>query len=265
LVDPFVNLPYYIGFAKNPKRPYTHLKEYNAWMNKRKLGKHPNYWKLSRIRDIIASSGAYVVEIVFESQDPDLAYAKEQELIKQYGRLDLGTGTLTNMTDGGKGFINPGPELSSRISAIQRRPLHERLGVDKAEIVKQSLRDYAQTPTAKLIARESGLKGAQHVIDNGWSDEAIAKRVATRKAKNSYNQTMNACQTPEAIYKRNKKKFAKIVMKIIEHYRMPITSELLNRAKKERVSSLNILTVQKYYSEEELGEMFSLAQHCSVI
>jgi hypothetical protein len=234
-------------------------------MNKRKLGKHPNYWKLSRIRDIIASSGAYVVEIVFESPYPDLAYAKEQELIKQYGRLDLGTGTLTNMTDGGRGFINPGPELSSRLSAMQRRPLHEKLGVDHAEQVKQSLREYAQTPEAKQIAKEAGLKGAQHVIDNGWSQNAIAKRVATRRSKNSYSKTMNACQTPDAIYKRNKKRLAKTVIKIMEHYGLPITPELLKKAKKDRVSSLNITTVNTYYSAEELGEMFSLAQQCSVI
>lgn len=258
LIDPFTNQPYYVGFAKNHKRPSFHYKEYKAWINKRKLIKHPNYWKLSRIRDIIEAGGSYISQIVYESGDPDLAYNKEQELIKYYGRLDLGTGILTNMNDGGKGFINPGPSLRARISATQSRPLSEKLGPERAEQVKQTLREYAATPIAKEIAKTSGLKGAQHVINNGWSQEAITKRVATRLANNSYSSNMTACHTPDAIWKRTKKKLIKTVLKVMKHYRQPITQCLLTQAKKDRFSSLGFNVVQKYFDQQELDDLFKL-------
>ena len=40
------------------------------------------------------------IKIVYEG-DRDSAFNKEIELIKKYGRSNLGTGSLTNLTDGG--------------------------------------------------------------------------------------------------------------------------------------------------------------------
>jgi len=44
-----------------------------------------------------------VCERVFETENEEEAFAKEMELIKLYGRRDLKTGTLFNLTDGGEG------------------------------------------------------------------------------------------------------------------------------------------------------------------
>jgi len=43
------------------------------------------------------------IDIVFESTYLDKVKEKEIELIKKYGRRDLGTGKLVNLTDGGEG------------------------------------------------------------------------------------------------------------------------------------------------------------------
>lgn len=51
----------------------------------------------------IANKVSYKVEIVCEFFSYNEAENKEKDLIKLYGRRDLGLGTLVNLTDGGKG------------------------------------------------------------------------------------------------------------------------------------------------------------------
>lgn len=45
------------------------------------------------------------VDIMYESDDYDDVMSKETEFVNLYGRLDLGTGILANLTDGGKGVV----------------------------------------------------------------------------------------------------------------------------------------------------------------
>ena len=54
----------------------------------------------------IISKSEYKVDIMFEDDDVDVIKEKEKELIKLYGRIDLGLGTLCNLTDGGDGALN---------------------------------------------------------------------------------------------------------------------------------------------------------------
>jgi len=58
-----------------------------------------NYWN-----NIVKKCG-WKVDIVFDKLTWDEACKKEVELIKKYGRVDLGTGTLVNLTEGGEGAI----------------------------------------------------------------------------------------------------------------------------------------------------------------
>lgn len=51
----------------------------------------------------IVNKTKYKVEILLESDDYEFIKEKEKEFIKLYGRIDLKTGILSNMTDGGDG------------------------------------------------------------------------------------------------------------------------------------------------------------------
>jgi hypothetical protein len=63
-----------------------------------------DYWK-----NVVNKHG-FVSEILFNGIDWGNACIKESELIQVYGRRDLGTGILVNMTHGGQGTTGPKTE-----------------------------------------------------------------------------------------------------------------------------------------------------------
>ena len=80
------NQPFYIGIGSDSN--YKRAKEKN---NRNK------YWKN------IVSKTKYRVEILLDNLTFDEAKAKEKEFIILYGRVDMCTGMLCNMTNGGDG------------------------------------------------------------------------------------------------------------------------------------------------------------------
>lgn len=89
------NEPFYIGIGtKSDKTILSFNKEYSRAFNKSTRNK---IWK-----NIINKSN-YFVEILLESNDYEFILQKEIEFIKLYGRINLKTGCLSNLTDGGEG------------------------------------------------------------------------------------------------------------------------------------------------------------------
>jgi hypothetical protein len=84
------NQPFYIGIGSDNK-----FKRANATYK----GDRNNIWYK------IAAKSKYEVEILFNDLSWEQACEKEKEFIKLYGRKDLGTGVLANMTDGGEGVV----------------------------------------------------------------------------------------------------------------------------------------------------------------
>lgn len=89
------NTPYYVGIG-NPRRPYT---------GKRCCGNPP-----PRERILVLHKGLNWEE----------ACKIEKELISLYGRKDLGTGILRNLTDGGDGALNLSEKTRESISQSKR-------------------------------------------------------------------------------------------------------------------------------------------------
>jgi len=85
------NEPFYIGIGN--KKNFFRAYEINP--NKRN-----ELWKK------IYNKTEIHIEIIFDNLSKDEASKKEKEFIKLYGRKDLNTGTLCNMTDGGDGIWN---------------------------------------------------------------------------------------------------------------------------------------------------------------
>lgn len=78
------NLPFYIGMGHSSKRAYSLSKRNKKWHE-------------------IVNNAPYRVDIILDDLEVSEAAEKEKEFISIYGRLDLGNGTLCNLTDGGIG------------------------------------------------------------------------------------------------------------------------------------------------------------------
>lgn len=75
---------FYVGISITKYRPYTHNNRNKFWKN-------------------IVSKTKFKVEIIFIANNWEDACELEELLILEYGRRDLGKGTLVNLTNGGDG------------------------------------------------------------------------------------------------------------------------------------------------------------------
>ncbi len=98
------NIPFYIGIGKSVDRPY----------NKKDRS---TFWKS------IINKTTYDIEILFNNLTKKQAIEKEIEFIKLYGRVDLKTGSLCNMTCGGEGT----GVLNDDLEWLRRRKIKETL------------------------------------------------------------------------------------------------------------------------------------------
>lgn len=106
--------PFYIGIGKKFKNFNTKKQEFNrAYFTYNRN----NIWKR------ITNKTTYKVEILLESNNLEYIKNKEIEFIKLYGRIDLKSGTLSNLTDGG--------ELNSNRVKSKEHILNLKLGLKK--------------------------------------------------------------------------------------------------------------------------------------
>lgn len=87
---------FYIGMGTKKLQPKNFREEYTRALAKTNKGP---LWKN------MSNKHGYTVEIMLESDNYDFIKEKEVEFIKLYGRRDLNTGILSNLTDGGEGVI----------------------------------------------------------------------------------------------------------------------------------------------------------------
>lgn len=106
---------FYIGVAKSEKRFISNYSRNNYWKN------------------IVKKNGFYY-KVLLEHKDWSECLKKEIELIKYYGRLDLQTGILCNMTDGGEGCYNLSTESKNKISEKLK-------GIKRSDEFKESVRN----------------------------------------------------------------------------------------------------------------------------
>lgn len=119
------------------------------------------------------------IVIVKDSLTDQEAIALEKELIKFYGRKDIGTGILRNLTDGGEGS-NPGPESRKRMSIAKQNYVPWNKGLKTGPISSDTRKVLSESATKRWSKnkKEVTLKKCE------WCGE--------EKAKNKY--CSNSCR-----------------------------------------------------------------------
>jgi hypothetical protein len=121
LIDPRVNLPFYVGKGKG-NRVYFHLSEQSR-------AKSDNFKKFDKIKKIRKEGYEPEVKIVEYFEEENDAYEYEEELIKKYGRKDIDEGgILTNICE------------SSRPPKLKGRTYQELYGDNWEEQIQKRLK-----------------------------------------------------------------------------------------------------------------------------
>jgi len=104
------NEPFYIGIGEDSSK----------FINKYRRA----YIKSDRniVWKRITNKTSYKVEILLDDLTWEEACQKEIEFIKLYGRINIKTGILANLTDGGEGLSNISLESREKISKGNKKP-----------------------------------------------------------------------------------------------------------------------------------------------
>lgn len=130
----------------------------------------------NRIWHSITSKSGYNVEVLIESDDYEFVKQKEKEIIKLYGRLNIGTGSLCNLTDGGEGVAGHVISEETRTKLINSHKGKRLSPESQAKRVKTLKEKYAKNPPVCTEAQKEKLRAYQ--LGRKQSAETIEKRVS---------------------------------------------------------------------------------------
>lgn len=131
--DPTTGVPFYVGKGSG-RRARKHL--FETWDNT------TNKSRLSKVLSIRANGSEPQIDIVAKDLTEFEALSIEASLIHQYGKIIDGSGTLTNVLDGGaqppKGVGNPDWKTHNPSTTMQGVPYEERYGVARAAEIRKA-------------------------------------------------------------------------------------------------------------------------------
>ena len=182
-IDPRNNEPFYVG--KGRGRRYKHH------LNSAKSDLHykeSNRLKINKIRKILGSGMEPIIEIFSDLSEND-SFIMEMNLISKYGRMDLGTGTLTNLSEGGEGQSGwiPDDDYRKRMSDSTRGEKNGMFGKNQSNETKEKIknkalgREVSESTRKKMsdqrIGEMNGFFGKKH------TDESLKIMSINRKGK----------------------------------------------------------------------------------
>jgi hypothetical protein len=164
--------PFYVGKGKNDRC--------KIYYNRNK------YFK-NKINKIIRCGLKPIIFKLYENLNENKSFEFEKKLIKEIGRIDLKTGSLINMTDGGEGTSGISEEERSKISERMKGENNPFFGKHHTEETKrilrknfQEIKEEFEKRNYKLLTEEKDYKNSKqklnYICPNGhkgfirWND-----------------------------------------------------------------------------------------------
>jgi hypothetical protein len=161
--------PYYIGKGKD-----------NRAFRKRSRGTHPPKDKS-------------LIVFIQEGLTEEEALSLERYCIAIYGRLDLGTGTLHNLTDGGEGIVMLSPEIRRKLSEASKGRQHS----EETRRKMSKSRSGPGNPNYGKRGMPSSFKGRSHTEE---SKRKISEAKKGRKQSADERRMRSECAPPRYEY-----------------------------------------------------------------
>ena len=133
------------------------------------------------------------VEILFENLTKEEASIKEQGFIKIYGRIDLKTGTLCNMTDGGDGIWNciRSEETKKKLRDKKIGEKNPQFGIKQSEETRMKRR---LSMTGKKKSDETKIKQHLSSITSGQAKKTEVYKFSDNSFIGSFESLSEACR-----------------------------------------------------------------------
>jgi len=158
---------FYVGIGKK-YRPYNKNRN-NLWQK-------------------IVDKTDYTIEIVATGLSKEDACELEMLLISEYGRKDLNTGTLSNLTDGGDGIKNVSEETKQKISRANIGRIVTKETIQKLKDNHKGM--YGKTHSAKTLDKMRFNKiNLRPVLQYDLTGNLINEFRSTQEAKRSLKKT----------------------------------------------------------------------------
>jgi hypothetical protein len=182
------NEPFYVGIGLDdiPKRAYETKKRRSQWWNN------------------IVNKYGYSVDILFENVTIDFAKEKEKEFISLYGRIDLGTGTLCNQTNGGDGMNGWKANAENKINMSKAAKIRGTSMLNNPEVIAKranSNRGKKRTPIQceRLASWQRGIPKDKEQVEKMRSTKLLKENV--EKSRNQPNCKKVLCLDNGVIYR----------------------------------------------------------------
>ena len=161
-------VPFYVGKGSG-RRHRKHL--FETWNNT------TNQLRLSKILSIRAAGQEPLIEIVASNLTESEALECERSLISTYRKIIDGSGTLTNVLDGGNqppvGVGNPNWKSNNPSTALKGVSYNDRYGADRSAEIR---RTRSQSSLGRVFGEETRLKmkiSAQQRTDRTYLHKTV--------------------------------------------------------------------------------------------
>lgn len=209
--DSLTKQPFYVGKGKNER----------AWSHFSRTDKHPLTYKINKLK----SNGISIMVSLYSGLDEEFSLFLEEELIAKYGRKDLGTGCLLNLTNGGEGS-------SGRIASdtLRKNMSKAKSGQKYSEIARKNMSEASKNRvytternknvskglTGHLVSEETKKKISEKAkIYNAGEHNGMFGKTHTEEAKQKQRDSALGRRYSPEVYKkmhetRRKNRLAKL-------------------------------------------------------